>query len=76
MSRVLAYLGLRRPYRFERAVPVVLALALAAMIAGTAAGLVVAGASLPGYRAFPGLPVLAGALQVASARIDLPLAVE
>ena len=43
MSRVLAYLGLRRPYRFERAVPVVLALALAAMIAGTAAGLVVAG---------------------------------
>jgi putative CocE/NonD family hydrolase len=44
--------------------------------AGSAPGLVVAGASLPGYRAFPGLPVLAGAVQVASARIDLPLAVE
>jgi hypothetical protein len=37
---------------------------------------VVTGASLPGYRAFPGLPVLAGAVQIASARVELPLAVE
>ena len=44
--------------------------------AGSAPGLVVTGASLPGYRAFPGLPVLAGAVQIASARVELPLAVE
>lgn len=52
MSRVLAYLGLRRPYRFERAVPVVLALALTVLVAATAAGFAIAGElRAPGPRA-------------------------
>ena len=47
MSRVLAYLGLRRPYRFERAVPVVLALVLMGLVAATAAGFAIAGELRP-----------------------------
>jgi putative CocE/NonD family hydrolase len=44
--------------------------------AGSAPGLVVAGASLPAYRSFPALPALSGAVQLTGARIAMPLAVE
>ncbi|MFN9845527.1 MAG: CocE/NonD family hydrolase [Planctomycetota bacterium] len=44
--------------------------------AGSAPGLVVTGASLPGYRAFPGMSALAGTVRLAGASLAMPTAVQ